>query len=149
MTIEEQVLRLQAGGRPRSPKKNKKPPPDLDPPKKSPRDAPEAPGKSIIKPGPLYILEICLKPDTPDDAQPDEAQPGAAFTHFLEKDLLQPADSESPGLLTENSDFQDSPKDADIYKLIAEKTLHENIGKWENMVARSGIEKKKSSDAEG
>jgi hypothetical protein len=100
MTIEEQVLRLQAGGRPRSPKKNKTPLPNPDPPKKSPRDAPKTPGKSIIKPGPLYILAICYNPDTPDDAQPDEAQTGAAFTRFLEKDLLQPAESESSGLLT-------------------------------------------------
>jgi hypothetical protein len=142
MTIEEQVLRLQARGRLRSPKKKNPPQPNPDPPKKSPRDAPKTPGKSIIKPGPLYILEICYNPDTPDDAQPDEAQPWAAFTRFLEKDLLQPTESDSSRLLTENSGIQDSPKDADIYKLIAEKILQENIGKWENMVARSRIEKK-------
>ena len=36
----------------------------------------------------------------------------------------------------------------DIYKMIAEKMLQGNVGHWENEVAKSRIEKKRTYDAE-
>ena len=153
MTIEELVLKAQARGG-RSPKKKKLAnAPDVPPSKKSPRDAPKTPGKSLLKPGPVYILD---PPDylvTADDAQPPDDQPTPMFTKFLEKDLLHPTPSESPSEITgdlssENFLFQDRSNDPDIYKMIAQKMLQRNIGDWENEVARNRIEKKRSYEAQ-